>query len=184
MHETIKTIMERHSCRNFQAGQVDEESLTQILDAGLQAATAMNHQSWYFTVVQDQKFLHAISSAVAGVMIKTEVPSLVERASDPGFNCFHHAPTVVFLSGDGSIYSIADCANAAQNMCVAATALGFGSCYLASFIQAFKSPEGKKLRGFFDLPAGYEPIFAVALGFAKETSSQIKPRERKISYIR
>jgi len=183
MNGTIKTIMERRSCRNFQAGQIDEAPLTQILDSGLQAATAMNHQSWYFTVVQDKELLHDISSAVAGVMIKTEVPSLVERASDSGFSCFHHAPTVVFLSGDGSIYSIADCANAAQNMCVAATALGVGSCYLASFVQAFKSPEGKKLRDYFDIPSGYEPMFAVALGYAKETSTQAKTRERKITYI-
>ena len=184
MNGTIKTIMERRSCRSFQDGQIEEVLLTQILDAGLQAATAMNHQSWYFTVVQDRKLLEDISNGVADVMRKTQVPSLVERAADPGFNCFHHAPTVVFLAGDGSIYSIADCANAAQNMCVAATAFGLGSCYLASFVQAFKSPEGKKLRDSFVLPSGYEPLFAMALGYAKESTSQPKPRERKISYIR
>lgn len=184
MNGTIKTIMDRRSCRSFQAEQIADAQLTQILDAGLQAATAMNHQSWYFTVVQDQKLLHDLSAAVSGVMVKTQVPSLVERASDPAFSCFHHAPTVVFLSGDGSIYSIADCANAAQNMCVAATALGLGSCYLASFVQAFKSTEGKRFRDNFDIPSGYEPMFAVALGYAKEGSTQAKTRDRKISYIR
>ncbi len=93
----------------------------------------MTHQSWYFTVVQDQKFLHAISSAVAGVMIKMRLPSLGGRASDSGFNCFHHAPTVVFLSGDGSIYSILIVPMPAQNMCVAATPCSRNRIVLSGF---------------------------------------------------
>ncbi len=184
MNETIQTLLARRSVRNFQQKQVPQSKLDQIVQAGLHAATAMNRQSWYFTVVQDASLLERISKAVAGVMMETGVPSLVERASESEFSCFYHAPTVVFLSGDGTAYSNADCANAAQNMCVAATALGLGSCYIASFAQAFKSPAGEALLAVFDLPQGYSPVFSVALGFTDGELPPLKTREQKVSYIR
>ncbi|MCK9286723.1 MAG: nitroreductase [Sphaerochaetaceae bacterium] len=184
MNETINTLMTRQSVRSFKDTQIEEGDLKTILEAGLKASTAMNRQSWHFTVVQNRDLLDTISQAVAQVMRNTEVPSLVERASQKSFSCFHHAPTVIFLSSDKTIYSLADCANAAQNMCVAATALSLGSCYVASFAQAFSIAEGKKLLGSFNLPEGYEPVFSVALGYTEGSLPPAKTREWKVSYIR
>ena len=184
MNATLHTIMNRRSVRNFTQEQIRESDLKMLLDAGLQAATAMNRRSWQFTVVQDSSLLDQISQAVGQVMKQTEVPSLVERASQSSFSCFHHAPTVIFLSSDKSVYSLADCANAAQNMCLAATALDLGSCYVASFAQAFTVPAGKALLPLFNLPEGDEPIFSVALGYVNGPLPPVKPREWKVSYIR
>lgn len=184
MNETIKTIMERRSIRNFKQEQIENADVELIVEAGLRAANAMNRQTWHFTVVQNWRLLSELSQAVASVMAETGLPSLVERAESPAFSCFHHAPTVVFLSSDKTIYSIADCANAAQNMCVAAASLGLGSCYIASFAQAFKTEQGRKLLEAFHLPEGFEPVFSVALGYADGDLPSLKERERKIDYIR
>ena len=184
MANALEVLMTRRSVRNFLVDQVDEEDLKKILDVGLHAATAMNRQSWHLTVVQDKELLDALSGAVGAVLVDSGIPSLVERARSSGFSSFHHAPTVVFVSSDGSPHSLADCANASQNMCVAAAALGLGSCYIGSFVQAFDHPSGKKLLDRFPLPSGYEPVFAIALGYSAEPSTAEKPREWKVSYIR
>jgi nitroreductase len=184
MADALQVLMTRRSVREFLGTQLSDDEVKTIVDAGLHAATAMNRQSWHFTVVQDRRLLDAISGAVGAVMVDSGIPSLIERARTTGFSCFHHAPTVIFVSSDGSHYSLADCANASQNMCLAATALGLGSCYIGSFVQAFDHPSGKHLLAQFGLPDNYKPVFSIALGHAAKAAFTEKEREWKVSYIR
>ncbi|WP_422481773.1 nitroreductase family protein [Pleomorphochaeta sp. DL1XJH-081] len=185
MDKAYDLLLKRRSVRSFSQDQVDTELIERIINAGLHAATAMNRQSWHFTVVQDRSFLTAISKAVGAVLIDSGVPSLIERAKSEDFSTFHHAPTVIFVSSDGSHYSLADCANASQNMCLAAASLGLGSCYIGSFVQAFDHPSGKQLLERFDVPQGYRPVFAIAIGKPTDESLILgeKEIERKVSYI-
>ena len=104
MTDALDLLLKRRSVRDFSSGQVDPDQIEKIIDAGLHAATAMNRQSWHFTVVQDGQFLEAISKAVGAVLIDSGVPSLIERATSEDFSTFHHAPTVVFVSSDWSHY--------------------------------------------------------------------------------
>lgn len=182
--EAIDVLLQRHSTRDFQPKQISDDEIDIIVHAGLNASTAMNRQSWHLTVVQNRELLQAISGAVGEVLIETEVPSLIERARSSGFSSFHHAPTVIFVSGDGNRYSMADCANATQNMCNAAFALGIGSCYIGSFVQAFNHPSGEKLLTYFDLPHSFRPAFAVALGYPNSKEPPKKDRKWKVSYIK
>lgn len=185
MADALQVLMNRRSVRSFTEAQISDDQLETIIDAGLHAATAMNRQSWHLTVVQDAALLNAMSRAVASVLVDSGVPSLVERGNDPAFSTFHSAPTVIFVSSDGSHYSLADCANASENICLAATALGIGSCYIGSFVQAFDHHDGKRLLDRFDVPEGYRPVFAIALGYSREQNSFVaKARDWKVSYIK
>jgi nitroreductase len=185
MEDVFTILMQRRSVRAFTDQQVPDESIDAIVQAGLHAATAMNRQSWHITVVQDAALLKQISAAVAQVLIDSEIPSLMERGNNPDFSVFHHAPTVLFVSGDGSHYSQADCANASQNMCLAASALHLGSCYIGSFVQAFDHDAGKSLLTRFSLPEGYRPVFAVAIGYADQVPVLSEaPRDFRVTYIR
>lgn len=185
MTEPMDLLLKRRSVRNFSTEQVAPEQVEKIIDAGLHAATAMDRQSWHFTVVQDAQLLEAISKSVGAVLIDSGVPSLIERAQSKDFSTFHHAPTVIFVSSDGSHYSLADCANASQNMCLASAALGLGSCYIGSFVQAFDHHSGKQLLDRFSVPEGYRPVFAIAIGQVADGAVVLgeKARERKVSYI-
>jgi nitroreductase len=184
MNQILEVLQKRVTVRKYLDKQIKKEELDAILKTALSSANAMNRQSWYFTVVQNQDFLKDISDAVAAVMIDSKVPSLVERATNKDFSTFHHAPTVIFVSGDGSHYSNADCANASQNICNAAASLAIGSCYIGSFVQGFSHEKGKDLIARFNIPEGYKPTFAVALGYPKDVEVlQTKEREEKINYI-
>ncbi|HHU88586.1 MAG: nitroreductase family protein [Sphaerochaetaceae bacterium] len=184
MDSALQVLMNRRSVRSFESKQISEEELNQIVSAGLQAATALGSQSWYLTVVQDQQFLKEISEATASALYDSEVPSLQERSRQANFSPFHNAPTVIFVSSTDSLYSIADCANACQNMTLAATALNLGSCYIGSFVQGLKHPKGRDLVKKFELPEGYSPLFAVAIGTVKGELPPLKSREWKVNYIR
>ena len=44
MNETLNTIMTRRSCRQYQNECIKEDELITILEAGIQAPSAMNQQ--------------------------------------------------------------------------------------------------------------------------------------------
>ena len=55
MNETMKTLIERRSCRNYKADPIPAEILDQILEAGTYAATGMGKQSPIILVIKDQE---------------------------------------------------------------------------------------------------------------------------------
>ena len=73
-------------------------------------------------------------------------------ASQPDFDSWRGAPTAIIVSGDGSKFATADCANATQNMAVAAKSLGLGSCYMAAPCIAFRQSEHKDLFEALGIP--------------------------------
>ncbi|MCF0121159.1 MAG: nitroreductase family protein, partial [Oscillospiraceae bacterium] len=111
-----------------------------------------------------------------------------EAAKAPDYHNFYHAPAAIIVSGEtrevGQDRVIADCANASQNICVAAQSLGLGTCYIASFTFCLSSPLGDFMYEALKLPEGYKPLFAVAVGYPDETPNERAPRrEGTVAYI-
>lgn len=184
MNETINSLMTRRSIRAFEKRQVPDDLLHQIVEAGRHAATGMGRQPWHFTVVQDAALLDWIVSENVKLILASGNEAQIARAKDPNFHNFFHAPTVIIISGTGdSSIVTADCANATENMAVAAHALGLGSCYIASFVNAFSNrlPE---LAARLQTPAGFTPRFALAIGYPAAAPSERAPRKENVNYIR
>lgn len=99
-------------------------------------------------------------------------------------NIFYNAPTVIIVSGKKDVSSsLVDCSAAIQNMLIAAQSLGLGTVWVG-FVRFFFAlgAEVEKL----ELPDGYEPFYAVAVGY-KENDSDLGPTKRNkevVTYIR
>ena len=182
MNQTIKSIIERRSIRSFRPDPVSETDINWILEAALFAATSRNRQPWFFSVVSNRSLLDRMTKGVLDTLRTTNAEDYTAKAADPLYSPFHNAPVVIFLSGRDDIHSaLTDCANAAQNMCVAAHSLGLGSCYLRTFRLAFENPElANELNRELGLPAGYSTIFAVALGHPDEDHPPVPLRNRDV----
>ncbi len=169
MNETISAMLSRRSIRSYKSRQIPDRDLNWILEAGIYAATSRNMQAWYLTAVQNKALLQRLRDAACASMLKSDNERNREKARDPDFSPFYHAPTLIIVSGNESRNARVDCANATQNMCVAAHSLGLGSCYLASFLTAFEEPAvAATLLRDLGIPDGYFPQFGVALGYAAE----------------
>lgn len=185
MNETINSMLTRRSIRSYKPEQVPEPELQLILETAIYAATSRNLQSWDFTVIQNRDMLKKLSLAAANTLRKMGDARSLEKANDPDFSPFYHAPTVVIVSGNDYRNARIDCANATQNMCVAATSLGLGSCYLGSFTQAFEDPAvASTLMKELGIPEGYTPQFAVSLGYANEKPATPERRRDVIHFIK
>src|SRR6476469_3394776 len=90
----------RRAVREFTSQPVDEEVLRQLIDAAIQAPSAVNQQPWLFTVVRDKALLARISREAKAHMLKTSVAALASHhfqsiLENPDFDIFYHAPTLV-----------------------------------------------------------------------------------------
>ncbi|NLJ85356.1 MAG: hypothetical protein GX322_02860 [Firmicutes bacterium] len=186
MNETIKHILARRSIRKYRSIPVEEEKISTIVECGQYAPSAMNRQPWHFTVITNRKVLDRISEENRKVLLQSTDERARSRAAEPGFDSFRGAPAAVIVSGDSEAsFAAADCANAVENMAIAACSLGLGSCYIASFKIAMEKPEGAFLLRELGIPKGYRPLYALTLGYSDETLGERAPRrENTVTFIR
>ena len=179
--DVLKAISDRRSHRAYKREQIPEETLSAILRAGLEAPSARNHQPWQFTVVQDPVLIQEVHDEAAAVIGKDGSP----RFTDPDFQMFYRAPTVIFLFGEKEFsWTQVDCGIAVENMALAAEGLGIGSVILGLPKPAFMGEKADELRSRLECPEGYDFVIALALGYATDTKDAHDLREEKIHRIK
>lgn len=188
MTEIMETILHRRSIRRFDSKQIDESALQQILTAGLYAPSAGGRQGVIFAVCQDNvvnerlgKIKRANSKphmATATSYVSREQPSI---ADDPNLtNAFYDAPTVITLFAPKDfLFSVDDCAVAAENMMLVADALGIGSCYIGQGWTAFADPYGQEILKKWNIRTDYYAVMQLLLGYAREGDRHPSAKPRK-----
>jgi len=94
----------------------------------------------------------------------------------------HHAPVLIIISAPATGKWTAEaCAVAAQNLMLAATAQGLGSCWIGLAQDWLNSPEGQKV---ILLPAGERVIAPLVVGYASEKPHGVSRRKPSVTWIR
>jgi len=167
MNETIKTLLERRSIREFKQAQIKEDELNAILEAGMYAPSGANQQSALFIVVQDKETLTKLSAMNAAVLGKNIDP-------------FYGAPTIVLVFADRSkVTPLEDASLALGNMFNAAASLGIGSCWIHRIKQMFETDEGKELMKKWGVVGDYVGVGSCILGYPKGGHPKASPRKDK-----
>ncbi len=183
MNDCIKNLLERRSIRAYRPELPKDEDLELIVKCGMYAATGMGRQPWFFTIVKDRAYLDDISAANRAVHLAGDDQRMREMAAQPDYDNFRGAPCAIIVSGEDSEPGLVDCANATENMALAAHALGLGSCYIQSFSFALDRPEYQYLVAKLQLPEGYKPYFALSVGYADEDPQPAPRKENCVNRI-
>lgn len=189
MKDVMETILHRRAIRRFDtARQIEEDALRQILQAGLYAPSAGGRQGPLFVVCQDAgvnarlgRIKRANSRprmATATSYVSREQPSI---ADDPKLtNAFYDAPTVITLFGPKNfLFAAEDCAVAAENMMLAADALGIGSCYIGQGWTAFDDLYGQETLRRWNVRTDYYAVMQLLLGYPRAGDAHPTPKPRK-----
>jgi nitroreductase len=165
MNEVIKNLLERRSIRKFKPGQIREDELNAILEAGMYAPSGANQQSALFVVVQDQETIKKLSIMNAAVL-KKEI--------DP----YYGAPTIILVFADKSkVTPVEDATLALGNMFNAAASLGVGSCWVHRTRQMFETEEGKNLLRKWGITGDYIGVGSCILGYPDGAHPKAAPRK-------
>ncbi len=153
----IECIMTRASVRSYTDRQVDDSTVNKILHAGMAAPTAANQQPWQFVVVTEQALKDSITSAF-------EYTKMVEHCSFAVVVCGDMDNLFKGDIPDGGFW-VEDCSAAAENMLLAAHALGVGGVWCG--IYPLKEREAK-LRDILNLPSSLTPLNVMAFGYPSQ----------------
>jgi nitroreductase len=184
--DIMEAIYHRRAVREYTSEPVDQKTLKSLVDAAIQAPSAVNQQPWSFAVVRDQNQLDRISHE-SKVHMLANLPAAAASdhfrhlLADPDFQIFYHAPTLIVISAvAASPWAVEDCSLAAENLMLAAHAVGLGSCWIGFAQTWLGSPAGKTV---LDLPAAYIPVAPIIVGHPKCAPPPVPRKEPEIRWI-
>lgn len=181
-----EAIYTRRAVRAFTAEPVDEQTLRGLIDAAIQAPSAVNEQPWTFCVVRDKTMLADISRRAKAHMLATTSTGLLSHhfetiLNDARFNIFYEAPAlIVICSRADNAWAVENCALAAENMMLAARAAGLGTCWIGFAQGWLRSSEGKAL---LRLPEGWLPVAPIIVGHPKSLPAPVPRKEPEIHWV-
>ncbi len=168
----LDAIYQRRSVRAYTSEKLKHETIRSLLEAAVQAPTAVHEEPWLFSIVQDAALLRRISDRAKelwkapdetpGHPLSAAARALHERMKQADFNVFYDASTLVVIAGKPlGPFVVADCWLAAENLMLAACALGLGSCPIGFSIGALNAPD---IKASLEIPAQASVVAAVILG--------------------
>lgn len=161
----FEVVKRRRSIRRYKPYDIPNSDLKKILDAARLAPSTNNSQSWRFIVVKDPK-----------------IKALLGQPSPQRFIANANAIIVVLglqqtscCPGNQARWHVQDPMIAAEHIVLAATALGYGSCWIATYES--RPPEFiQQVKTALEIPENADIVVLVALGVPDEDPS---PRSRK-----
>lgn len=196
-------IYNRQSIRKFKDEPIPKEDIMELLKAATFAPSAKHQQNWYFVVLQNKDMINEMADIVTrshekiGELAKTEKDKKIHMSVINYYTCFKNAPVVVLVYGceykmiEYKILKENDAPKdllevlvspqsgaqsigaAVENFLLAATEMGYGTCYMTGPTHA--KTEIENLIGF-EKP-GYELMSMIALGVAEDNQPQQPPRK-------
>ena len=156
--DCLEAIKIRRSIREYKDKPIPKELLEKIVDAGRFAPTARGEEPWEFIIITDSEDLKKIGNI-------TDHGKFISRA----FACI-----AVFCKE--TKYYLEDGCAATQNLMLAATAFGIGSCWVAGD----KKPYCTKINDLLNVPASFKLVSLIALGYPKADDTFKVANKRKI----
>jgi nitroreductase len=183
LDQAIKT---RRSVRAFTSEPVDEATLRLLIDAAVQAPSAVNEQPWSFSVIRDKAILARISSGAKAHLLSSPPPGLPSHhfqdlLSDPAFDIFYDAPVLIVISSvTQGPWAVENCALAAENLMLAAGAAGLGTCWIGFAQTWLGTAEGK---ASIELSPGYLPVAPIIVGHPTAAPPPVTRKPPEIHWV-
>jgi len=153
--EFFDVVSRRASVREYQDRAIDTAVLKKLVDAARRAPTARAVEPWEFVVISR----------------KPALAELAKLVSPNGAFVGRAAAAIVVCARDTKYYLEDGCA-ATENILLAATAQGLGSCWIAGDKKTYAEAVGALIRA----PAGIKLVSIIALGWPGAEAAQKKNR--------
>ena len=161
--ELLEGLFARHCYRGkFAPTPVPREDLTTIMEAGLAAPSGCNKQTTSLVAVDDPELMRRLHEVIQ--------PPVGETA--PAMICV--LTRRIFAYRD-KCYSVQDYAAAIENMLLAATALGYQSCWIEGHITDVDRI-GDQMARILGIPEEYDLVCFLPIGIAEE---EVRPPVKK-----
>jgi nitroreductase len=180
-----EAILARRSVRSYTSQAIDSATVRLLLEAAVRAPTAFHGEPWAFAVIQDKTALRLLSDRAKPLFLnelrrsgQSRSEHALETFANPDQNIFYDAGTLIVICADSmGPFAAADCWLAAENLMLAACAMGLGTCVIGSALPALNVPS---IKTGFSIPEKFSAIAPIVVGYPAEDTS---PTPRREPYI-
>lgn len=175
--DIFEAIKSRRSVRNYTTDFISIEQIKRVIDAAVLAPSGMNRQPWTFAVINDAQRLNEMSQRIKKYALE-HTPSASpfhSHLADPNLEIFHWAPSLIIICAQNEErFSTEDCCLAAENLMLAAHALGLGTCWIGLSQPWLNQPQIKAELG---ISPNLIPIAPIIIGHP-QGETPAPPREK------
>jgi len=159
----LEAIYERRAIRAYTSQQVDKPTIMKLLDAAVQAPTAIHLEPWAFVVIQSRPLLDRICERSKELADKP-AGAIHRVLANPSFHICHDAGTMIVICAKPlGAFVTADCWLAAENLMLAATSLGLATCPIGFALPALAELAFKDEVG---IPRDVTAVVPIVVGYA------------------
>jgi nitroreductase len=181
----MDAIHERQSVRSYSPKRVDRATLWTLLEAAVRAPTAVHEEPWAFVIVQDSALLKSLSDRAKTIFAAEaehahpdQARHLLDILAKPGFNIFYDAGTLIIICSKAKgAFVTADCWLAAENLMLAAYAMGLGSCVIGFAVPALNTA---KIKTELGIPPECVAIAPIIVGVPSGETPRTTRKEPEI----
>lgn len=154
----FEAIRTRRSIRKYRPETIPNRKLKMILEATRLAPSADNRQPWYFVLVQDSDRRKTLAQAANNQTFLADAAIIVAAVGEPDVSPeWHEKDTMIAL----------------EHMVLAATALGYGTCWIGAF-------DEEAVKRLLNIPKRMKVVALLPIGVSDEkpaAKSRKKPSE-------
>jgi nitroreductase len=154
--DALEAIRKRRSVREYTGDPIPRKDLETIVDAGRLAATGNNKQPWDFIVVTERAMIEELKVAARWM---EKAGAIIAVVMDPS-----------------SRWWLEDGSAAVENMLIACTALGYGSCWL----EGYTLPREEEFKSLLGVPEEKRLLTLVPIGVPTEWPTRDKKSLREV----
>ena len=182
--EVIELIKNRRSVRSYKNDMLTDEEMMVLEKVMINVPTHHNTQKVHFSVVTDKELLDEMAEIIRQIMLNGN-EAQAKKANTPGYSPLHHAPVVIFVSGELSadFHVQTECGVAAGELVMAAAAMGVESCITASSAFMFRDGQGEAIKKKLGIPDNYHTVISVALGYLEGEKPEQPEKTQKVIHI-
>ena len=175
-NEAYQNIMRRQTVREYLPDAVPDDIIDAVLAAAIRAPSGRNTQPCHIRTVENTAVLNEMNTDFKN-LVGWNTPAYTNWDIHP---FYHNAPVLFFIFAADTSETAAGLM--AENIALACSALGLGSCMIGSIGALFDDTalsEKWKLR--LDIPCEWKFLLAVSVGFPKELPPM---KERESGHIK
>jgi nitroreductase len=179
-NETLKTILTRRSVRKYTPEQIPHDILTQIIDAGLYAPSAMGRQPWHIVAVRGFDKIVEVDREVKAATARMPDNPYREYVGAASYTINYHAPTFVIVSGNTVLSprnASLDCALVLGTMFLAAHSFDVGSCWINQLNVLNDEPGFREYMTRLGIPTENRIFGCACFGYADGAVREAAPRK-------
>lgn len=142
--DALEAIRRRRSVRKYTGEAIQRKDLEKIVDAGRLAASGSNQQPWDFIVITNRTMINQLKVASQWM---EKAGAIIAVVMDPS-----------------SRWWVEDGAAAIENILIASTALGYGSCWL----EGYTLPREEEFKVLLGIPKTKKLLTLIPIGVPVE----------------